>query len=199
MFIGELSGYIDLDGDDEVACCLLRGDALASDAMSRSRRGAGLQAQQDALAVERRHVDVAPQSQLGERHWDLDREVVAISTEQAVTGHVAFDDEVSWRAAVAAGGAAPFQSDLLAVGNAGSMRACTSRGRRSVPLPWHVGHGSVTMTPRPPQTRHGDENENSPWFSSTTPRPPQFEQTFGCVPGLAPLPWHVPHCASLVR
>ncbi len=38
-----------------------------------------------------------------------------------------------------------------------------------------------------------------PWLSSTTPRPPQFEQTLGVVPGLAPEPWHVEHWASAVR
>src|SRR6478735_8534984 len=68
-----------------------------------------------------------------------------------------------------------------------------------MPVPRHVGHGSSTITPVPWHWRHGEENEKNPWFSSITPRPPHSEQTFGCVPGLAPLPWHVEHCASLVR
>src|SRR4051794_25287375 len=79
------------------------------------------------------------------------------------------------------------------------MRTWTSRGRRSTPVPRHVGHGSSTTTPAPWQARQGEENEKNPWFSSITPRPPHCEQTFGCVPGREPLPWHVPHCASLVR
>ncbi len=79
------------------------------------------------------------------------------------------------------------------------MRTWTSRGRRSTPVPRHVGHGSSTTTPAPPQARHGEENEKKPWFSSITPRPPHCEQTFGWVPGLAPLPLQVLHCASLVR
>ena len=54
-------------------------------------------------------------------------------------------------------------------------------------------------TPWPPQTRHGVENENMPWLSSTTPRPPQAEHIDGEVPGLAPDPLQVAHCASVVR
>ena len=79
------------------------------------------------------------------------------------------------------------------------MRACTSRGRFSTPLPRHVGHGSSMTVPPPPQRRHGDENENRPWLSSMTPRPPHCGHSFGVVPGRAPEPWHVEHCASLVR
>src|SRR5688572_10119752 len=79
------------------------------------------------------------------------------------------------------------------------MRARTSRGRRSMPAPWQVGQGSRMIDPRPWQLRHGVENENMPWLSSTTPRPPQTGQRSGYVPGLAPDPWHVEHWASLVN
>ena len=68
------------------------------------------------------------------------------------------------------------------------MRACTWRARRSTPEPWHVGHGSSMMLPVPAQRWHGVENENRPWLSSTTPRPPHTGQTFGAVPGRAPEP-----------
>jgi hypothetical protein len=79
------------------------------------------------------------------------------------------------------------------------MRAFTSRGRRSTPVPRHVEHGSVMIDPLPWQFRHGEENENRPWLSSTTPRPPQTPQTCGWVPGLLPDPAQVEHWASLVR
>ncbi len=63
------------------------------------------------------------------------------------------------------------------------MRACTSRGRCSTPVPRHVTQGSVMMMPDPPQPRQGVWNENKPWLSSTTPRPPHCEQVLGWVPG----------------
>jgi len=44
------------------------------------------------------------------------------------------------------------------------------------------------IEPRPWQLRQGDENENIPWLSSTTPRPPHTGQRSGYVPGLAPDP-----------
>ena len=46
--------------------------------------------------------------------------------------------------------------------------------------------------PEPPQRWQGWEMENSPWPWDSTPRPWQRGQTFGLVPGFAPVPEHVP-------
>ena len=62
-----------------------------------------------------------------------------------------------------------------------------------------MGQGSSIVTPRPPQAGHGEENENRPWLSDTTPWPPQLRAACGLVPGAAPEPLQVWQGASLVR
>src|SRR3954468_7631753 len=47
--------------------------------------------------------------------------------------------------------------------------------------------------PAPWQRVHGCEIENRPWTCDSRPRPWQRGQTFGSVPGLAPVPWQVVH------
>src|SRR5947209_15927264 len=79
------------------------------------------------------------------------------------------------------------------------MRTLTWRGRRSTPLPLHVGQGDSTIVPLPLHCGQARLNENGPWLSSTAPRPPHVGHTTGVVPGAAPLPWHVWHAISLVR
>ena len=72
-----------------------------------------------------------------------------------------------------------------------------TRSRRTVrwaPLPLQVGHGSSITVPVPLQFEHGWEIEKIPWLSDSIPRPLQTGQTFGDVPGLAPVPWQVGHC-----
>ena len=61
----------------------------------------------------------------------------------------------------------------------------TSRGRRSTPVPWQLWHGSVILVPRPAQSGQGELNEKKPWFSSSTPRPPQVGHVTGVDPGSA--------------
>ena len=50
--------------------------------------------------------------------------------------------------------------------------------------------------PVPPQATHGWLNENIPWFSLTTPRPPHTVHTVGVVPGAEPEPPQVEQGAS---
>src|SRR3954468_11334712 len=64
---------------------------------------------------------------------------------------------------------------------------------RTTPSPRHVGHGSSITVPAPPQRVHGCEIENRPWPCDSSPRPWQRGQTFGDVPGFAPVPWQVVH------
>ena len=45
--------------------------------------------------------------------------------------------------------------------------------------------------PAPPQFEQGWEIEKIPWLWDSIPRPSQTGQTFGLVPGLAPVPRHV--------
>jgi len=78
------------------------------------------------------------------------------------------------------------------------MRTGTVRWRFSTPLAEQVRHGFSMVLPRPPQARQGDENENGPWFSSTTPRPPQTPQVRTPVPGAAPEPEQVEQRSSLM-
>src|SRR4051812_22274952 len=78
------------------------------------------------------------------------------------------------------------------------MRTLTARGLRSTPVPRQVRQGVSIRIPVPPHVRHGWLNENSPWLSSSTPRPPHVEQMTGDVPGAAPVPLHVVQAASLV-
>src|SRR3954471_9754745 len=64
---------------------------------------------------------------------------------------------------------------------------------RSRPWPLQVGQGSSITVPEPPQREHGRVIENTPWPWDSTPRPLQTGQTFGEVPGRAPVPRHVMH------
>ncbi len=59
---------------------------------------------------------------------------------------------------------------------------------RCAPVPAQVGHGSSITVPEPPQFEHGCEIEKIPWLWDSMPRPSQTGQTFGVVPGLAPVP-----------
>ncbi len=54
------------------------------------------------------------------------------------------------------------------------------------------------IEPLPRHSVQGSENPNAPWLRLTTPEPLQFGQTFGLVPGRAPLPWQFVHGAGLV-
>src|SRR5947207_42148 len=45
-------------------------------------------------------------------------------------------------------------------------RTFTSRGRNSLPVPRHVGHGRSTTMPRPPTCGQGWLSETRPWSSS---------------------------------
>ena len=160
----------------------------------------GLQPQRDPRPVERGHVDLAAQRGLGERDRHPHGEVVAVAAEQRVRRDVALDDQVAGRAAVAARRAAALEADPLPIGDArGDARLHLARAALDAGAAAAWGTARSMMTPAPPHARHGDENEKKPWLSSTTPRPPHCEHTFGCVPGLAPLPLQVLHCASLVR
>src|ERR1700757_3504032 len=67
------------------------------------------------------------------------------------------------------------------------------RTLRWAPEPLQVGHGSSITVPEPPQLEHGCEIEKIPWLWDSIPRPLQTGQTFGWVPGLAPVPWQVGH------
>ena len=51
--------------------------------------------------------------------------------------------------------------------------------------------------PEPLQREHGRVIENTPWPWASTPRPLQSGQTFGEVPGRAPLPRQVVHGACV--
>src|SRR5215471_16319766 len=68
--------------------------------------------------------------------------------------------------------------------------------RRTLPDPWHVGHGVSTTRPEPPHRGHGRENENGPWFIATAPVPLHWGHVTGLVPGAAPEPRHVSHVAG---
>jgi hypothetical protein len=59
---------------------------------------------------------------------------------------------------------------------------------RCAPLPPQVGHGSSITVPVPWQLEHGWEIEKIPWLWDSIPRPLQTGQTFGEVPGFAPVP-----------
>jgi hypothetical protein len=62
---------------------------------------------------------------------------------------------------------------------------------RCAPLPPQVEQGSSMIVPDPWQREQGWEIEKIPWLSASTPVPLQTGQTFGEVPGLAPVPWQV--------
>src|SRR4029079_18992153 len=55
------------------------------------------------------------------------------------------------------------------------------------------------IEPLPRHSVQGSENPNAPWLWLTTPEPLQVGQTFGLVPGRAPLPWQFVHGAGLVN
>src|SRR6476619_4121657 len=54
------------------------------------------------------------------------------------------------------------------------------------------------IEPLPRHSVQGSENPNATWLRLTTPEPLQVGQTFGLVPGRAPLPWQFVHGAGLV-
>ena len=70
---------------------------------------------------------------------------------------------------------------------------------RPRPLPWQVGHGSSTTSPRPRHSRQGSEKPKPPWLRMIMPVPSQFGQMRGVVPARAPVPRQVAHGASLDR
>ena len=71
------------------------------------------------------------------------------------------------------------------------MLTRSRRTLRCAPLPPHVGHGFSITVPEPSQFEHGCEIEKMPWLWDSTPRPWQTGQTFGEVPGFAPVPLQV--------
>ncbi|ESV57161.1 Uncharacterised protein [Mycobacteroides abscessus subsp. abscessus] len=72
------------------------------------------------------------------------------------------------------------------------------RVRVVTPVPWQSVQGFSMIEPVPRQSAHGSENPNAPWLRLMTPLPLHEPQTFGLVPGRAPLPWQVVHGAGLV-
>src|SRR6476620_2616258 len=66
------------------------------------------------------------------------------------------------------------------------------------PVPLQSWQGCSMIEPLPRHSVHGSENPNAPWLRLITPAPLQFGQTFGLVPGRAPLPWQLVHGAGLV-
>src|SRR5579862_5111892 len=78
----------------------------------------------------------------------------------------------------------------------GGMRTLTVRLRRSVPVPWHVGHGVSTTVPRPLHCGQIVDSEKRPWLSSSVPSPLHLGQVCVLVPGAAPDPLQVWHRAS---
>ncbi len=92
---------------------------LPADAVPAARLRAGLDAQRDGRAVERRHGDVGTEHGVGEADRHADGEVVALAAEPGVRGDVDLHEQVAGRPAVAAGRAAALEADRLAVGHAG--------------------------------------------------------------------------------
>src|ERR1700754_49621 len=80
----------------------------------------------------------------------------------------------------------------------GGIRTLMVRVRVVTPVPLHSSQGCSMIEPLPRQSVHGSENPNAPWLLLTTPAPLQVGQTFGLVPGRAPLPWQFVHGAGLV-
>ena len=102
--------------------------------------------------------------------------------------------QVAGRAAAQAGLALAGEPDPRAVLDAGGdvdavaldLAQPALAARRS-------GTGSSITVPLPPQREHGRVIENTPWPWASTPRPLQTGQTFGAVPGRAPVPRQVVH------
>src|SRR3954447_16023792 len=78
------------------------------------------------------------------------------------------------------------------------MRTLMVRDRVVTPVPLPSSHGCSMIEPLPRHSVQGSENPNAPWLRLTTPEPLQVGQTFGLVPGRAPLPWQFVHGAGLV-
>ena len=123
---------------------------------------------------------VGAERRLGEGDRDGQGEIAALAPEERVGRDVHDDVEVAGRAAVAARLAAALHPDPLAVVDAGrdadlhlAVSALRSRCRS------RSGTGSTILVPRPPHSGHGDESENSPWLSLSTPVPSQRGQTTG--------------------
>src|SRR4029079_6438504 len=80
----------------------------------------------------------------------------------------------------------------------GGIRTLIVRVRVVTPEPLHSSHGCSMTDPLPRHSVQGSENPNAPWLRLTTPEQWQVGQTFGLVPGRAPLPWQFVHGAGLV-
>src|SRR5690625_6966636 len=78
------------------------------------------------------------------------------------------------------------------------MRTLMVRVRVATPVPLHSSQGFSMIDPLPRQSVHGSEKPNAPWLRLIAPDPLQVGQTFGLVPGRAPLPWQLVHGAGLV-
>ena len=151
--------------------------------------------------VEGGHGDRRPESGLGEGDRHGEGEVAAAPAEPGVPAHPDHHVEVA-RRGPSPGRARPAPSPGCAgrPRRPAGIRTFTFFTRRSVPVPWQVGHGVSTVVPRPLHTGQMVESENSPWLSSRVPRPPQRSQVWLEVPGAAPLPpqvWQRPSSAML--
>src|SRR5690606_38737356 len=78
------------------------------------------------------------------------------------------------------------------------MRAWILRVLLPRPLPLQVGQGSSVTRPRPLHSLHGSDSEKPPRFLLSCPVPAHLGQTFGALPGRAPLPLQVGQAASLL-
>ena len=76
------------------------------------------------------------------------------------------------------------------------------RWRRMVPLPPHLGQGSVMILPVPPHLGQGELVRMEPsivcWMRVTWPVPWHWSQVLGLVPGFAPEPPQVSQASSRV-
>ena len=116
----QLAGYGDLDRHEQVAvAAVLAPDALALDPEGAAVAGAGRQPEGHRGAAERRHLDLAAERRLGERHRHGEREVVAGPAEQPVRRHGDRDEQVARRAAALARTTLALEPDPLAVLDAG--------------------------------------------------------------------------------
>src|ERR1700760_2101903 len=70
----------------------------------------------------------------------------------------------------------------------GGIRTLIVRVRVVTPVPLHSSQGCSMIDPLPRHSVHGSEKPKAPWLRLITPAPLHVGQTFGLVPGLAPLP-----------
>ena len=146
-----------------------------------------------ARPVEGRHVDVGAERRLGERDRHRDGEVVAAAAEQRMRRRRGSRRSRSpGGPPLRPGPPRPLRRIVWPSATPAGIRALTSRGAL-------LDAGAATRRarvvdrrcPAPAHRGTAMENENRPWLSSTTPRPPQFAHTLGLVPGLAPEPLQV--------